>query len=571
VVGLSIVKPDGTVRYSSNAMSIGRNVGDRPYLGYFHDHPEDGSLFISEPFTSIAGQPAVIFCRQIRDDKGELTAIATARVTPELFGTFLEAVRPSYAQAGMTIIGPGYAVLTRQPPLGDVTPGKVLRASQLLAGQIASGERDTIQRGVAVSDGLDRLAAIHSSARYPIIVSISAPMAEVLRPWSRQVAWNLAMLAATVVVAATAAWLLSQRARERRRVAAVLAAERDLSTTLITTLPGVFYLFDADGRMLRWNANFQALSGRDDGQLAATHPLDLFEGDDKTLIAQRIAEVLATGHSVAEGAIVSAGGRRHPLYFTASRIVLDGKPCVIGVGQDISELKKLQLTLEQSNEDLRQFAYVASHQLQEPLRVIASYVQLLARRYQGQLDPEADVFIGFAVGGVKRMSALIHDLLAFARVSTHTHQPSPVNLGDVVEWVLHDLSVAITNAGAEVMVEGPLPVVRGDESLIATLLQNIIGNAVKYRHPEREPKVVVSARPAEDGWEIQVADNGIGIADEHFGKIFELFQRLHRVSDYEGTGIGLAVSRKIVEWHGGRIWVESREGEGTTFHFTLPA
>jgi len=571
VVGLSVVAPDGTVRFSSNSGSVGRNVGERSYLAHFRDHPEDGSLFISEPVTAFTGQLAVMTGRPIRDDKGGLTAVAAARITPELFSTFLDATRPAYANSAMTVIGPGYAVLARQPSLGGIMLGKVLRDGPFLPGHIASGQRDTIQRGVAISDGVDRLAAVHSSARYPIIVAVSAPMTEVLRPWSRQVAWNLAMLAAIAVAATAAAWILVQRERERRRVAGVLAAERDFSAATITTLPGVFYLFEADGRFLRWNANFEAVTGRDAAQLAKTHPLDLFEGDEKALIAERIAQVLTGGHAVVEGAIVATNGVRHPHYFTAARIMLEGRPCVIGVGQDISELKQLHLTLERSNEDLRQFAYVASHQLQEPLRVIASYVQLLARRYEGQLDPEADVFIGFAVGGVKRMSALIHDLLAFARVSTHTRQPSPVDLADVVERVLHDLSLAIANAGAEVVVDGRLPIVAGDESLLATLLQNIIGNAIKYRHPDRDPKIVVAARAtAGGGWEVSVADNGIGIGHEYFAKIFELFQRLHRVSEYDGTGIGLAVSRKIVEWHGGRIWLESHEGEGTTFYFTLP-
>lgn len=570
VVGLAVVGSDGVVRYASNSDSVGRNVGERSYLTHFRDHPEDGSLFISEPVTAFTGQLAVMTGRPVRDSKGQLAAVATARITPELFDSFLAAARPSYANAGMTAIGPGYAVLARQPSMGGVMLGKILRDGPFLPGHLASGKLDTIQRGVAIADGVDRLAAVHSSARYPIIVTISAPMSEVLRPWSRQVAWNLAMLAAIAIAALAAARILSQRARDRRRVAEVLRAERDFSAALITTLPGVFYLFDGDGRFLRWNANFEAITGRDSTQLAQTHPLDLFEGDDKLHIAERIAQVLGTGQTIAEGTIVSTSGERHPHYFTAARILVEGRPCVIGVGLDITELKQLHHSLERSNEDLRQFAYVASHQLQEPLRVIASYVQLLARRYEGQLDPEADVFIGFAVGGVKRMSALIHDLLAFARVSTHTRQPSPVNLADVLERVLHDLSVAIANAGAEVVVEGRLPVVAGDESLLATLLQNIIGNAIKYRHPDRDPKVVVSAKEAIGGWELSVTDNGIGIGREYFAKIFELFQRLHRANDYEGTGIGLAVSRKIVEWHGGRIWLDSREGEGTTFYFTLP-
>jgi len=570
VLGLSLVGLDGTVLYSSNAPDIGRNVAPRPFLDHFRENPEDDSLLISDPERSLGGQTAVFVRRAVRDEGGRLLAVATARIDPRFFLGFLASVQPNYRDATMTLVSPNHKVLARVPDNAAML-GRSLRDGPFIGPHLQSGLQDSIQRGRALVDDADRLAAVHSSRVYPITVTISAPIAEVLGPWRWQLMWNLGALLAVILVVGVAARIGAERQKDRHRANAALAAERDFSGSLITALPGLFYLFDADGRFLRWNANFEAVTGRDATQMASTHPLDLFEGDDKAPVAESIAKVLNTGGATVEGTIVSTTGERHPHYFTGVRLYVDGRPCVMGVGQDISELKQLHHSLERSNEDLRQFAYVASHQLQEPLRVIASYVQLLARRYEGQLDPEADVFIGFAVGGVKRMSALIHDLLAFARVSTHVRQPAPVNLGDLTEQVLHDLSLAITNAGAEMVVEGPLPTVSGDESLLGTLLQNIIGNAIKYRHPDRNPKVVVSVRRSGGFWDVAVADNGIGIAAEHFAKIFELFQRLHRAADYEGTGIGLAVSRKIVEWHGGRIWVESREGDGTTFHFTLPA
>ena len=223
--------------------------------------------------------------------------------------------------------------------------------------------------------------------------------------------------------------------------------------------------------------------------------------------------------------------------------------------------------LKRSNEELEQFAYVASHDLQEPLRMVANYTQLLARHYQGQLDEEADEFIGYAVEGAKRMQVLINDLLFFSRVGTRAKVFEPVDLDEVLESTLHDLEMAIEESGARVTCDD-LPVVLGDKSQIGQLLLNIIGNAIKFRGAV-PPVVHVSAQRSDEGWQIAVTDNGIGIAPEHQQRIFVIFQRLHARTEYEGTGIGLAVCKRIVERHGGRITVDSAPGEGSRFSFTL--
>lgn len=240
----------------------------------------------------------------------------------------------------------------------------------------------------------------------------------------------------------------------------------------------------------------------------------------------------------------------------------------------LQELRRKSEALEISNADLQQFAYVASHDLQEPLRSVVSYLQLLERRYAGKLDGEADEFIGYAVSGAKRMSALIQDLLVYARVDAQGSPLGPVQCDQVMNSALANLDRLLEEKGATVEVVGALPRVHGDGPQLSSVLQNLIGNAVKYRHPERNPHIRIWAEPGEVGeWVFTVADNGIGIAPEYHERIFKIFQRLHSQSEYPGTGIGLALVRRILSRHGGRIWAENPPDgrDGTLFRFTLLA
>ena len=227
--------------------------------------------------------------------------------------------------------------------------------------------------------------------------------------------------------------------------------------------------------------------------------------------------------------------------------------------------------LERSNRDLEQFAYVATHDLQEPLRKVASFCQLLQRRYGGQLDERADQYIAFAVDGAQRMQRLINDLLAFSRVGRTTEGFEPVDLDAVATAAVAQLEAMRAEVDGSVEL-GELPVVRGDRTLLRQLLVNLVGNALKFRRPDVPPQVRVRAR---QGWRRlgdHVADNGIGIEPEFADKVFVIFQRLHARDSYPGTGIGLALAKKIVEYHGGRIWHRRRpHGPGTTIRFTLPA
>ncbi|WFE32286.1 sensor histidine kinase [Micromonospora sp. WMMD975] len=234
------------------------------------------------------------------------------------------------------------------------------------------------------------------------------------------------------------------------------------------------------------------------------------------------------------------------------------------------QLQKQAEELTRSNRDLEQFAYVASHDLQEPLRKVASFCQLLQRRYAGQLDERADQYIAFAVDGAQRMQRLINDLLAFSRIGRLTTGFTEVDLNKVMGDVAGQTEAARQYADAELTWDR-MPTISGEEPLLTNLLANLVSNSVKFRRADVPAKVHVSARLVDGEWEISCRDNGIGIEPEFADKIFVIFQRLHSKDAYPGTGIGLAIVKKIVEYHGGRVWVDTDAGEGTTIRFTVPA
>lgn len=232
------------------------------------------------------------------------------------------------------------------------------------------------------------------------------------------------------------------------------------------------------------------------------------------------------------------------------------------------ELKQKAVELKQSNDELEQFAYVASHDLQEPLRMVASYTQLLARRYKDELDEDANDFIEYAVDGVKRMHALLNDLLQFSRVGTRAKPFRKVDINKVVQDALQNLEKYIEEHDAEIIIESFLPKLSVDKLQLTQLFQNLIQNAIKFKKNGR-PRVRISACELEDCWQFDISDNGMGIDEKHQERIFVIFQRLHSRDSYNGSGIGLAICKKIVGRHGGDIWVDSELGKGATFHFTI--
>lgn len=368
---------------------------------------------------------------------------------------------------------------------------------------------------------------------------------------------------------------LRQRQAQRR-----VAESEERYRALVETAP-MAVIVHRDGAILF--ANTQAsrmLKVRRGTALEGREVLNFVDSGSRQALAQRVEAVLAEPEAVAGGAIrcLTAEGDPVEAEVVSTRVTLEGRPAVLSVIHDVTarhraeaERERLLESLRRSNEDLQQFAYIASHDLQEPLRNVASYVQLLARRYRGRLDADADDFIAYAVGGTKRMQEMIANLLDYSRLRHDDGQPERVDSRQPLDEALADLGTAIEESGAVVEVVGIMPAVTARRVELARVFQNLIGNAIKYRRRDTVPRIRVSARRDSLDWVFSVADNGIGMDPASLDHIFTLFQRLHSRETYDGTGIGLAICRKLVQHNGGRIWAEAEPGRGSTFHFTLPA
>jgi PAS domain S-box-containing protein len=331
-----------------------------------------------------------------------------------------------------------------------------------------------------------------------------------------------------------------------------------------------------DGRILRVNPAFCRMLGYEETAVLKLRWKDLAHPDDAELLPMREAEAVRAAEPAALRLRHQNGQTVHVQWNTSVVRDASGRPLYcLGQVVDITESKcaeeqihRYAGDLERSNRDLQHFAYVASHDLQEPLRMVRGFVELLARRYEGKLGADADEYIHYAVDGATRMQNLIRGLLAYSRVGTQGKSFAQVDSGEALRHALLNLQAAIDESHAAVTCDS-LPELPADDVQLAQLFQNLIGNAVKFRS-DTPPQVHIGVSEKQDDWEFAVTDNGIGFDPEHANRIFQMFQRLHGQNRYAGTGIGLALCKRIVERHGGKIWVDSAPEKGSTFYFTVP-
>jgi len=361
--------------------------------------------------------------------------------------------------------------------------------------------------------------------------------------------------------------------------------QRYFLQALLESLQTAIVACDADGNVTTYNGavrEFFGLPKRPVPPERWSEHYCLYEADGTTALAPSaapLARALAGEHIQAIAMVIAPHtGRARTVLVTGQPITdaAGGKLGAVVSMHDITARRAAEQAaaesfteLLRSNKELEQFAYVASHDLQEPLRMVSSYTQLLARRYKGKLDADADEFIAFAVDGVVRMQRLINDLLAYARIGSDGGEITPVDSGAALDKAIANLSAVIRDNNAAIS-RTVMPVVPADPAQLAQLFQNLLSNALKFRR-EEPPKIAISAELTDARWHFTVRDSGIGIEPTYFDRIFVIFQRLHTRDKYAGTGIGLSICKKIVERHRGAIWLESEVGAGSTFHFALPA
>lgn len=336
-----------------------------------------------------------------------------------------------------------------------------------------------------------------------------------------------------------------------------------------------YFLANRGSRIVYANRVASELLGYSQKELLGLSLLDIDQKDERGYFEKKFRSAKEQRPSPYETTFTRKDGSRVQVEINLSHLQYGGDTYMFGVARDITERKEVEACLRnhaeelaRSNRELEQFAYISSHDLKEPLRMVTVYVQMLQNHMAGRMDEQAQEYLGYAVQGSQRMLALINDLLAYSRVGKELRPFEEVSCEDSVDAAIFNLKTALEESKGEVIVD-PLPHVQGSSSQLAQLFQNLIANAVKFRGTE-PPLIRISASAVDGRWVFRVKDNGIGIAERYLSRIFVIFQRLHTIQKYPGTGIGLSICKKIVEHHGGTIWVESKLGEGSTFCFSLP-
>ena len=369
---------------------------------------------------------------------------------------------------------------------------------------------------------------------------------------------------------------ISRDITERKKSEEALRDSEEKFSKAFYSNSAAMVISDLDGEIIELNDAYTDLTGYSRDKLIGhkNRDFDVLTVKQREELLKKLSDEGSIRNKEVE--IRTNTGEKRIVLYTIDFMEFGGEKRILSIGYDITgrkqaeeKLKETINELERSNEELQSFAYITSHDLQEPLRTIASFAQLIERRYKGKLDPDADEFIDFMVDGASRMKEMIQGLLDYSRVGTKGHEFKEFQAEIALNYALSNLGTAIAEVNAEITVD-PLPVIFADEDQIIRVLQNLIGNGIKFRRKGVQPKIHISAKRNDNEHVFSVSDNGIGLEEQYSDKIFEVFKRLHSIGEYQGAGIGLAIVKRIIDRHGGQIWVESELDKGSTFYFTLP-
>jgi PAS domain S-box-containing protein len=584
----TIVDKNGIIKAANRPELVGIDAKERPYFKPAKEHPDPGMMYLTPPFKSVLGVYIMGVSRIIPGPNGEFDGIVNASLDPAYFQTILESV--NYAPDMWTSLAHSDGTLFMITPDHPGVQGKNLaRPGSFFSKHMESGQDENLSVGTVYATGEKRIAATHSIRPKDIktdnflIVMASRDYDALYEDWRADLAVQAGIFMLLCVSSTLALFIHQSKTRryERHRAEAQLALQESLDefNDLVTRIPVGVYKY----RMLKdGGSRFEYVSPlwcklldiekekilADAGKaFSKVHPDEL----DAFVAANETARMTKSPFEW-DGRFHDDNGEYRWLRIESVPFEQEnGDLLWNGIMYDVTERKTLLDRLQSSNAELEQFAYVTSHDLREPLRMVSGFISLLEKRYADKLDQDAREFIGFAVDGVKRMDRMILDLLEYSRIGRGEIVKKPVDLSDAVKEALLNLSAAIESTEGQVRIEEPLPVVSGDQGRLVRLFQNLIGNGLKYHVEGKAPHVLVFARRERKRWIVSVKDNGIGIAPEHQNRIFGVFQRLHSQQQYEGSGIGLAICKKIADQHDGEIRVESAPGEGSIFHVILPA
>ena len=571
-----VIDATGHVSYSSDGAVTGANLGDRQHFRFHADGGKD-RLFIGSPFIGRLTEKTwlIPISRAIRQN-GRFAGVVSITIHPKYLGDALAALSLNTGDVVALVKNDG-TFLARNHHLEEAMGRKAPADRPFLD---PSQDGRTTFRATSSVDGVPLDFAWKRLEPWPLISVVALDEGAELAPIHAAITLSKQRSTLTVAGIMTFSIMIAGLLLLAENQKRVHLADEDLLRSVMDSLRNAIVVIDHQGCIIKVNEAWQTF-GRCNGA-----GMDVVDGIGVNYFdeCQRAGQCDPLAAEAYQGMRDVLDGRRNSFFqeypcdslsetrwFEFRVTPLSGRRHgLVASHLDISDRKAMELTLKRVNSELEQFAYVASHDLRQPLRMVSSYLGLIERRLNIDADEDLKTFFGFAVDGAKRMDRMILDLLEYSRTGRHEASFQPTRLSDVIAIALTNLEVAVTEAEAAIEVMDNLPTILGSQTELERLFQNLIGNAIKYRTPDRPIRVLVECRPSGSEWIVSVRDNGIGIAPNDRERAFMIFQRLVSHDAYEGTGIGLAVCKKIVESHGGEIWIEDGLEGGASVCFSLP-